>query len=137
MKALIDAFEEMGARARVELVLSPTTPDRRRAFATPTREDEQRDVLRTLRIDIGRDARGEFFDVRCDARVGLSACDVRPGDRHLLLEATTGGAGDGDVVRSAFLCGHDEKAWFVAAIPESAGARDVQAAKDALKPQAV
>jgi len=39
--------------------------------------------------------------------------------------------------RSTFLCGHDEKAWFVAAIPETAGASDVQAAKDALKPAAV
>jgi hypothetical protein len=37
----------------------------------------------------------------------------------------------------AFLCGRDECHWFVAAIPESADARTVQQAKDALKPPEV
>ncbi len=38
---------------------------------------------------------------------------------------------------TTFLCGHDERHWFVAAIPESARARTVQEAKDALKPAEV
>jgi hypothetical protein len=42
-----------------------------------------------------------------------------------------------DDKKSKFLCGHDERAWFVAAIPESATVRNVQDAKDALKPAAV
>ena len=51
-------------------------------------------------------------------------------DRHLLLMARTED-------KQRFLCGHDERQWFVAAIPESAGATTVQEAKQALKPRAV
>jgi hypothetical protein len=56
--------------------------------------------------------------------------------RHLLLLVDTPATKDADQM-SAYLCGHDERHWFVAAIPEKADAWDVQAAKDALKPDAV
>ena len=36
-----------------------------------------------------------------------------------------------------FLCGHDERHWFVAAVPESAPVGTVRAAKEALKPAEV
>ena len=40
--------------------------------------------------------------------------------------------------KSKFLCGHDERHWFVAAIPEAArGVRDVETAKAALQPPMV
>ncbi len=39
--------------------------------------------------------------------------------------------------KSKFLCGHDERHWFVAAIPESAPVGTVGAAKEALKPAEV
>jgi hypothetical protein len=39
--------------------------------------------------------------------------------------------------KSKFLCGHDERHWFVAAVPESAKASTVWEAKEALKPAAV
>jgi len=87
------------------------------------------------RIDIRRDSRGEVFDIRFTGDGGeiwLEALDVRPRDRHLLLLARAGED------KSKFLCGHDERHWFVAAIPESArGVTGVSAAKIALQPDAV
>jgi hypothetical protein len=39
--------------------------------------------------------------------------------------------------KSKFLCGHDERHWFVAAIPEAAPVGTVRQAKEALKPKEV
>jgi hypothetical protein len=87
------------------------------------------------RIDVRTDARGEYFDLRfADGGRGveLEVVDVEPRDRHLLLLARVGGE------KSKFLCGHDERHWFVAAVPESArGVSGVATAKAALQPQAV
>ena len=58
--------------------------------------------------------------------------DVAPADRHLLLLVRREGE------KSKFLCGHDERHWFVAAIPEDArGVTGVQTAKAALQPAIV
>jgi hypothetical protein len=87
------------------------------------------------RIDIRTDARGEYFDLRFargERKVELEVVDVQPRDRHLLLLARM----DGE--KSKFLCGHDERHWFVAAVPEAArGVIGVTTAKAALQPQAV
>src|SRR5919108_855936 len=87
------------------------------------------------RIDVRTDARGEYFDVRFaggERAVELEVVDVQPRDRHLLLLARVGED------KSKFLCGHDERHWFVAAIPEAArGVTGVVAAKAALQPTAV
>jgi hypothetical protein len=87
------------------------------------------------RIDVRTDARGEYFDVRFaggESGVELEVVDVQPRDRHLLLLARVGEE------KSKFLCGHDERHWFVAAVPEAArGVSGVATAKAALQPQAV
>ena len=86
------------------------------------------------RIDVRSDSRGEFFDVRFDGGrlVHREVVDVDAIDRHLLLLVR-----DGDE-KSKFLCGHDERHWFVAAVPETArGVSGVAAAKAALQPQLV
>jgi hypothetical protein len=87
------------------------------------------------RIDIGADARGEYFDLRFNGggtEVELEVVDVQPRDRHLLLLARVGGE------KSKFLLGHDERHWFVAAVPETArGVTGVATAKTALQPEAV
>jgi hypothetical protein len=87
------------------------------------------------RIDIRVDARGEYFDLRFaagDRGVDLEVVDVQPRDRHLLLLARVGGE------KSKFLCGHDERHWFVAAVPEAErGVSGVVTAKAALQPPAV
>ncbi len=84
------------------------------------------------RIDIRRDARGEYFDVGFAGGgqvVELEVVDVHPRDRHLLLLARVGGQ------KSKFLCGHDERHWFVAAVPEAArGVSGVATAMVALQP---
>jgi hypothetical protein len=86
-------------------------------------------------IDVRSDRRGEFFDVRFAGRghvVDLEVVDAKRAERHLLLLAR-----DGEQ-KSKFLCGHDERRWFVAAVPESArGVTGVRAAKAALQPPLV
>ena len=87
------------------------------------------------RIDVGSDARGEYFDVRFPGGgrpVELEVVDVDRRDRHLLLLVR-----DGEE-KSKFLCGHDERHWFVAAVPEDArGVTGVASAKAALQPELV
>jgi hypothetical protein len=114
---IIEKFARMGVRARV------------RAF-------------RDLRIDVGRDRKGEFFDIACDPdRTEIEVVDVRPALRHLLLLAREPGAGgaarSARTVKQKFLCGHDERHWFAAAVPESGGASDVRTAFLALKPSEI
>jgi hypothetical protein len=118
------AFHALGARVRVSL--APTGP-----YMNPA----------PLILDIGQDDLGEFFELRCRADATLKVPDIRADDRHLLLVASAPHGDEEDAAggedESTFLCGHDERHWFVAAIPETAQALDVQSAKDALKPQAV
>jgi hypothetical protein len=127
MDALIEQkFSRMGARAKVtEARLGPRGGS-------------------TLSIDIRRDARGEYFEIRHPRDLRIDAVDVRSKERHLLLIAQTRESASGfraahRVVRlpSKYLCGHDERHWFVAAVPEVPGVRDVETAKEALMPQAV
>jgi hypothetical protein len=84
-------------------------------------------------LDIRSDRNGEFFEIAHrpgqDARIEV--LDVQPSDRHLLLMVRE----DGE--KHKFLCGHDERHWFVAAVPESAPVGTVRAAKEALKPAEV
>ncbi|MGZ4197959.1 MAG: hypothetical protein ACXVUE_09275 [Solirubrobacteraceae bacterium] len=86
-------------------------------------------------IDVRSDRRGEFFEVRFVGRghaVDLEVVDVKRTERHLLLLARD------DEGKSKFLCGHDERHWFVAAVPETArGVTGVQTAKTALQPNVV
>ena len=85
------------------------------------------------RIDVGVDRRGEFFALRVPSdREAVSVVDADRDERCLLLLVRDGGE------KSKFLCGFDERHWFVAAIPEFArGVGGVIAAKEALQPDAV
>ncbi|RUL85715.1 hypothetical protein [Tautonia sociabilis] len=116
--ALLEAkFARIGARLKVAEV-----PDRRRRIA----------VSGPVALDVRDDRRGEYFEITrrlgSDAEVDLEVLDVQPGDRHLLLLVREG------TEKQKFLCGHDERHWFVAAVPESAPVGTVRAAKEALKP---
>ena len=86
---------------------------------------------RMSRLDIQEDRRGEYFDITLQSAAEPLVLDLQPDDRHLLL-----------LIREAeekhkFLCGHDERHWFVAAIPEKAPVGTVRQAKEALKPHLV
>ena len=122
-----DKFEKMGARVKVG-----RAPD----FARPRVRGIGQAGDQPIRIDIRHDEAGEYFDLRHGRDVEVRVVDVRPSDRHLLLMATQPAA-KGVEAKSRFLCGHDERSWFVAAVPEHAHASNVQAAKDALKPAVV
>lgn len=108
-------FAKIGARAKVH-------PETRRDCTGVT-------------IDIGHDGEGEFFDIAlaqprlADVRV----VDTQPRIRHLLLMSEQE---DG---KHKFLCGHDERHWFVAAVPERVfhGVSNVKTAFEALKPVTV
>jgi hypothetical protein len=84
-------------------------------------------------IDVGRDGDGEFFDVAVprSSEIELAVLDVQAPQRHLLLMARD------DDGKHKFLCGHDERHWFVAAVPESRSASTVATAMEALKPEYV
>lgn len=107
-KVLERRFAAIGARVKV--VRSPGAP----------------------RIDVRLDRRGEFFELLTGSGISFDVVEVDRDELCLLLLAREGGE------KSKFLCGFDERHWFVAAIPESAsGVGGVVAAKDALQPQPV
>src|SRR6476469_6181618 len=100
IEKLIEKFGRLGARVKVT---------------------EARDVGR-VSVDIRRDRKGEFFDLRVrggDATepVCVDAIDVRPRERHLLLSVCNAdprtGLPEAGAAKQKFLCGHDERAWFV------------------------
>ena len=76
------------------------------------------------------DIRDGTFVIRKPHRIGLEVLDLQPGERHLLLLAR-------GRQKSRFLCGHDERHWFVAAIPEAFPVSTVRDAMEALKPEEV
>jgi hypothetical protein len=118
MLSVEQGFEHIGARAKVTRVPRPQGPQ----AGSP------------VRVDIGRDAGGEVFLIDRLWNVRLGVSDAISRDRHLVLVAEQPGHGERF---SRFLCGHDERAWFVAAIPEAHEVRSVDEAKDALKPDEV
>jgi hypothetical protein len=86
-----------------------------------------------ISLDVQADRKGEFFEIirQPGAEAEIAVLDVQPADRHLLLMVREGGK------KHKFLCGHDERHWFVAAVPESAPVGTVRQAKEALKPAEV
>ncbi len=75
-------------------------------------------------IDIGRDKYGEFFDIEQEENAPeFELLQIKPKERHLLLYTRDG---------QRFLCGHDERHWFVAGI--SGAVSTVRSAKQSLMP---
>lgn len=109
------SFERIGARVRI-------VPISRR-------------WNRSIEIDIARDRHGEYFDLSIAEDAGLRAVDVRPKLRHLLLMLDPPRTGSDR--RAKYLCGHDERHWFVAGVPLNRGVSNVVTAMEALKPPAV
>jgi len=105
-------FDRMGARLKVSDRLN------------------QRARLGFVSLNIRTDRDGEFFEITAapDSDAEIAVLDVQPVDRHLLLLVREGKE------KSKFLCGHDERHWFVAGIPEKAPVGTVRQAKEALKP---
>ena len=109
--SVIRQFEKMGARARV--------------------------ILTGLRfeIDVIADRRGDLFDLRVprDGTVIMRVDDIERRERQLLLAVRN----PTQKWSQSFLCGHDERDWFIAALPKKPEATNVKEAFEALKPRAV
>jgi hypothetical protein len=90
----------------------------------------RRRTLGLVSLDVQADRQGEFFEIarQPGTRAEIAVLDVQPADRHLVLLVREG------TDRNKFLCGHDERHWFVAGIPEAAPVGTVRQAKEALKP---
>src|SRR5512141_3100589 len=113
-------FARMGARLKVN-----------------ARQTIRRSRFTGFAVDISKDGHGPFFDVTLgeDAARELEVLDIQPGQRHLLLLVR-----EPDGHREAkhkYLCGHDERDWFAAAVPEASGVATVRTAMEALKPSEV
>ena len=93
-------------------------------------------ILSPFALDVRSDREGEYFLVSKLAGVSVEVLEVQPRDRHLVLLARVP-EGSGKITKSRFLLGHDERHWFVAAIPEQNPVSTVAAAKLALKPESV
>lgn len=118
-------FARMGARVKVREIPSRWTQGDR-SWISP----------QDYALDIRRDGQGEFFELRVPTHLS-DALDVtvmqsEPRQRHLLLSVRK--PGDQPQL-DRFLCGHDEREWFVAAVP--GGASSVRQAMDALQPAPV
>lgn len=105
-------FGRIGARARVRWL------------------DGRRDTG-AVALDIVRDGAGELFDIRMPKSnpAEVEVLQSAPQLRHLLLMARDAGG-----EKHKFLCGHDERHWFVAAVPERLAVSTVRNAMEALKP---
>ena len=115
-------FEKLGARATIR----------------PLVRNRLRPAIGPVVIDIGHDRHGEFFDIQADEGAGVEVLDVQPRDRHLLLMVRRAPDRPHQPdIKNKFLCGHDERHWFVAGVPERASVSTVLTAKEALKPDAV
>lgn len=101
-------FQTIGARAVVE----------------PARGDPS--------LDVREDRHGGRFVIRLPEEAAVEVLNRDTAGRHLVLMVRDGAG------KSRFLCGHDERHWFVAAIPDAAtNVVTVAQAKAALQPPEV
>ncbi|MEM6473780.1 MAG: hypothetical protein AAF802_29750 [Planctomycetota bacterium] len=89
-------------------------------------------------VDVQQDRRGEHFVFNVSTEVEdlleVDLLQVQPKERHLLLMVKDPDV-EGKPVKDRFLCGHDEREWFVAAVPGAVST--VTGAMESLKPVAV
>jgi hypothetical protein len=118
-------FAQMGARVKVREIPSRWIQGDR-SWISP----------QDYSVDIQRDGKGEFFELRIPSHLSdaldITVMQSEPKQRHLLLFVRK--PGDKPQL-DRFLCGHDEREWFVAAVP--GGASSVRQAMDALQPAPV
>lgn len=115
MEHIVKHFERMGALAKAY-------EGREMWGSSMARIDVRKEPLKGL----------AYFNIALRIGTKAKVIHVEPTQRHLLLQLERYGE------KAKFLCGHDERAWFVAAIPEEArGVTNVTTAMEALKPTEV
>lgn len=86
------------------------------------------DTSNDVSVNVIETAKGATFTLARPEGWEFQVLNVDPKDRHLVLLAKDGAD------KRRFLCGHDERHYFVAAIPESTPVTTVRDAKLALMP---
>ena len=77
-------------------------------------------------VDVRQEKRGETFIISCrPSRFRLQVLQADAQESHLLLMMQNSKSGE----IHKYLCGHDERHWFAAAIPEEARAKNIREAK--------
>jgi hypothetical protein len=118
-------FAAMGARMKVREI-----PSRWRQGARSWIQP------RDFALDLRKNSTGQFFELRVPTHLNesleITVMQAVPEKRHLLLAVRNL---EGKPQLDRFLCGHDEREWFVAAVP--GGASSVRQAMDALQPEGV
>ncbi|QGJ69371.1 Hypothetical protein PBC10988_10520 [Planctomycetales bacterium 10988] len=109
---------------------------------------EIQEAFEAIGAELFEEKRGNRFEIDIESRSNqelyrlrypqfddlyLEAMDVKPRDRHLVLDV----AGTNLPISGRFLCGHDERHWFVAALPFHRKTTTVRGAMEALKPELV
>ncbi len=121
-KLIESKFAAMGARFVMQ-----ENPENRSSWARQTSN---------YAVDIGHDRQGQFYELRLSAdlreNLEVTVLQVEPKNRHLLLFVRNHVR---EKTVDRFLCGHDEREWFVAAVPGNAST--VRSAFEALQPPAV
>jgi len=124
--SLKEKFRKIGARVDVTL----TGATRVRGF---TRIQNPPATLNVL-----NDNKGEFFQIRIrediSDQLDISVLEVQPRDRHLVLLARQIDEAGNVVAKDHFLCGQDERHFFVASV---GSVSTVAAAKESLKPREI
>ena len=119
-------FGQMGVRISIARPEPPKWSHRSR-WAT-FREPED------YSLDVQRDSKGERFILtvpsKIEEAISVDILQAVPRERHLLLMVRKLGE-----PIDRFLCGHDEREWFVAAVPGAVST--VNDAKESLKPARV
>jgi hypothetical protein len=106
-----------------------------RAFETIGAEPIVESFGRGFVIDVRETAGREAFWLQYPWSDGVmaEALDVKPKLRHLVLDVS----GWRLPISGRYLCGHDERHWFVASLPVNRHTTSVRGAIEALKPDAV
>jgi hypothetical protein len=124
-KCIESSFAAIGARLKVREIASRWQMGDRR-WIDPT----------DYGVDVQSDGCGQFFELRIPTHLSeeldVFVMQSEPKLSHLLLFVRK--TADKPQL-DRFLCGHDEREWFVAAVPD--GASSVRQAMDALQPLGV
>jgi hypothetical protein len=135
--SLARQFEAIGARLVTETV--STDAARRGLNAAQNQAFREGFAIDVIQARRSRDGAYALY-VRADRadQLDMAAVDVRPRERHLLLMTRPLDADGGPIKaeQRKFLCGHDERHWFVASVARVEVAR-VEEAMESLKPGGV
>lgn len=132
---LRDHFGRMGADLEVTIHDAPSVNNwSRRRRVRVVEPGNTRYVLNV--VDHGRRQEQftlEIWPSKID-HLEFITTDIRPDWRHLLLIVKRFNSSQVEVSKDKFLCGHDERHWFIATVPDQQGIAGVADAMEALKP---